>query len=70
VHHLNLISEFIVGYTFSLTWSTDGDELVYRVSSLGALEKIALKWMKEEIIFNTKMCPIFFERICGIIGRA
>ncbi|KAJ1697142.1 hypothetical protein LUZ63_005654 [Rhynchospora breviuscula] len=58
------------GYAFSLTWSTDGEELVYRVSSLGTLANIALKWMKEEIMFNTKMCPLFFNRICGIIGRA
>ncbi|KAJ3697540.1 hypothetical protein LUZ61_001245 [Rhynchospora tenuis] len=58
------------GYAFSLTWSTDGEELVYRVSSLGTLANIALNWMKEEIIFNTKMCPLFFNRICGIIGRA
>ncbi|KAJ4815017.1 hypothetical protein LUZ62_027583 [Rhynchospora pubera] len=58
------------GYAFSLTWSTDGEELVYRVSSLGTLANIALKWMKEEIMFNAKMCPLFFNRICGIIGRA
>ncbi|KAJ4775446.1 titan9 [Rhynchospora pubera] len=58
------------GYAFSLTWSTDGDELVYRVSSLGTLANIALKWMKEEIMFNTKMCPLFFNRIRGIIGCA
>ncbi|KAJ1692532.1 hypothetical protein LUZ63_009230 [Rhynchospora breviuscula] len=58
------------GYAFSLTWSTGGEELVYCVSSLGTLANIALKWMKEEIMFNTKMCPLFFNRICGIIGRA
>jgi hypothetical protein len=58
------------GYAFSLTWSPDGDELVYHVSSLGTLENKALKWMKEEIVFNTTMCPIFSERIYGVIGRA
>ncbi|KAF3326200.1 hypothetical protein FCM35_KLT09280 [Carex littledalei] len=58
------------GYAFSLTWSIDGDELVYHVSSLGTLENIASKWMKEEICFSTAMCPKFFQRICSVIGCA
>ncbi|XP_078171840.1 titan9 isoform X2 [Carex rostrata] len=58
------------GYAFTLTWSIDEDELVYHVSSLGTLENIASKWMKEEIFFNIDMCPMFFQKICSVIGRA
>lgn len=70
----NLIQSFIVcviGYSFSLTWvkSKDGEEfeLLYRVLSLGTLERVALGWMMDEIMFSTSMCPIFFERISGVI---
>lgn len=59
------------GYSFSLTWvkSKDGEEfeLLYRVLSLGTLERVALGWMMDEIMFSTSMCPIFFERISGVI---
>ncbi|KDO41155.1 hypothetical protein CISIN_1g034845mg [Citrus sinensis] len=59
------------GYSFSLTWvkSKDGEEfeLLYRVLSLGTLERVALGWMMDEIMFSTSMCPIFFERISRVI---
>lgn len=61
----------IIGYSFSLTWvkSKDGEEfeLLYRVLSLGTLERVALEWMMDEIMFSTSMCPIFFERISRVI---
>ncbi|KAG1338522.1 hypothetical protein COCNU_04G008280 [Cocos nucifera] len=60
------------GYTFSLTWIRHEDregELMYHVSSLGTLERIALDWMKEDVIFSMTMCPIFFKRISRVIGR-
>ncbi|XP_047318040.1 uncharacterized protein LOC124921423 [Impatiens glandulifera] len=59
------------GYSFSLTWidETDGEkvELLYQVLSLGTLERIAPEWMREVIIFSTRMCPIFFERLSRVI---
>lgn len=58
------------GYSFSLTWiknSQGDDELLYRVLSLGTIESIAPEWMKEIIKFNTKMCPVFFERISRVV---
>ncbi|XP_010921918.1 uncharacterized protein [Elaeis guineensis] len=60
------------GYTFSLTWIRHEDregELMYHVSSLGTLERIALDWMKEDVVFSMTMCPVFFERISRVIGR-
>ncbi|XP_073104983.1 uncharacterized protein [Elaeis guineensis] len=62
----------ISGYAFSLTWIRHEDregELMYRVFSLGTLERIALDWMKEDMIFSMTMFPIFFERISRVIGR-
>lgn len=59
------------GYSFSLTWMSKSDgkepEFLYRVSSLGTLERIAPEWMREVIMFSTNMCPIFFERIARLI---
>ncbi|GAY65596.1 hypothetical protein CUMW_242370, partial [Citrus unshiu] len=50
------------GYSFSLTWvkSKDGEEfeLLYRVLSLGTLERVALGWMMDEIMFSTTN-PLF-----------
>ncbi|XP_039135984.1 uncharacterized protein LOC120273420 [Dioscorea cayenensis subsp. rotundata] len=61
------------GYTFSLSWIADEDgsegDLMYRVSSLGTLERVALEWMKEDIIFSMRMCPVFFEKISRVIGH-
>lgn len=59
------------GYTFTLTWlrREDGEgEFRYRVSSLGTLERVALEWMKEDIIFSRSMWPVFFERMSRAIG--
>ncbi|GLT36417.1 hypothetical protein SLA2020_107960 [Shorea laevis] len=59
------------GYSFNLTWVAKADggetEFLYRVSSLGTFERIAPEWMREVIIFSTRMCPIFFERISRLI---
>ncbi|MQM15000.1 hypothetical protein Taro_047937, partial [Colocasia esculenta] len=60
------------GYSFSLTWTRKGDEegqLFYHVLSLGTIERVALEWMKEDLVFSTAMSRIFFERICRVIGR-
>lgn len=58
------------GYSFSLTWiknSQGDDELLYRVLSLGTIESIVPEWMKEILMFNTKMCPVFFERMSRVV---
>ncbi|KAL8147716.1 hypothetical protein AgCh_005152 [Apium graveolens] len=58
------------GYSFSLTWiknSQGDDELLYRVLSLGTIENIALEWMKEMIMFNMKMLPVFFEKMSRVV---
>ncbi|KAJ0982089.1 hypothetical protein J5N97_010344 [Dioscorea zingiberensis] len=61
------------GYKFSLSWigCEDGreGELMYCVSSLGTLERVALDWMKEDMIFSMRMCPVFFEKISRVIGH-
>lgn len=61
----------ITGYCFSLTWvkgtAGEEEELLYRVLSLGTLERVALEWMREEIMFSKNMCPLFFERIARVI---
>lgn len=60
------------GYTFSLTWiQHEGDEgeWMYRVTSLGTLESVALDWMKEDIMFSAAMCRDFFERVSLVVGR-
>ena len=72
--HANFIyrNDLLAGYTFSLTWIRHEDregELMYHVSSLGTLERIALDWMKEDVIFSMTMCPVFFKRISRVIGR-
>ncbi|XP_031475854.1 uncharacterized protein LOC116247720 [Nymphaea colorata] len=61
------------GYSFSLSWIkkerevTADDEVLYQVSSLGTIERIAPEWMREDLIFSTRMCPLFFERISQVI---
>ncbi|KAL6996790.1 hypothetical protein U1Q18_006918 [Sarracenia purpurea var. burkii] len=59
------------GYSFSLTWvdKAGGEEmkLLYRVLSLGMLERVAPVWMREVLMFSTSMCPIFFERLSRVI---
>ncbi|WOL05229.1 hypothetical protein Cni_G13956 [Canna indica] len=66
-----LVVHKMSGYSFSLTWMQhEGEgEWMYRVSSLGTLERVALDWMKEEMIFSATMCRIFFERVSRVIGR-
>ncbi|XP_072976372.1 uncharacterized protein [Typha angustifolia] len=66
------VSHDMSGYTFSLTWvahESGGGDLMYRVSSLGTLERIAVDWMKEDMIFSMTMCRIFFDRISRVLGR-
>ncbi|KAF7822339.1 recF/RecN/SMC N terminal domain-containing protein isoform X1 [Senna tora] len=59
------------GYSFSLTWVSKAPEeeaeLLYHVLSLGTFERVAPEWMREDIMFSTTMCPIFFERISRVI---
>ncbi|KAL8099607.1 hypothetical protein AgCh_032027 [Apium graveolens] len=58
------------GYSFTLTWiknSKGDEELIYHVLSQGTIENIAPEWMKEIIMFNTKMCPVFFERVSRVV---
>lgn len=42
---------------------------MYRVTSLGTLESVALDWMKEDIMFSAAMCRDFFERVSLVVGR-
>ncbi|CAL9749622.1 unnamed protein product [Musa acuminata subsp. burmannicoides] len=59
-------------YSFSLTWiQHEGGEgeLMYHVSSLGTLERVAVDWMKEDMMFSTAMCHVFFERVSRVVGR-
>ncbi|KAK1291605.1 hypothetical protein QJS10_CPB17g02499 [Acorus calamus] len=59
------------GYSFSLTWvknaSGGEDELLYRVDSLGTLERIASEWMRDDVMFSTTMCPMFFKKLSRIV---
>lgn len=58
------------GYSFSLTWikNSFGDgELLYRALSLGTFERVAPEWMKEVLMFSTKMCPVFFQRVSRVV---
>lgn len=62
----------LAGYSFSLTWiQHEGGEgeLMYHVSSLGTLERVAVDWMKEDMMFSTAMCHVFFERVSRVVGR-
>ncbi|EPS69707.1 hypothetical protein M569_05060, partial [Genlisea aurea] len=68
---LSALAHHSSGYTFSLTWTTNpgGEtELLYRVISMGTIERIAPEWMKEEAIrFSPNMCNIFFERVSRVL---
>lgn len=61
------------GYSFCLTWVSkdpgEEAELLYHVLSLGTFERVAPEWMREDIMFSTSMCPIFFERVCRVIKQ-
>ncbi|RZC51891.1 hypothetical protein C5167_020316 [Papaver somniferum] len=61
------------GYSFTLTWLTKASEnepleLLYHVLSLGTFERIAPEWMREDLIFSSSMCPVFFKRVSSVIG--
>ncbi|XP_020275359.1 uncharacterized protein LOC109849887 isoform X2 [Asparagus officinalis] len=62
------------GYTFTLTWVRHADgrdgEMFYRVSTLGTLERIALDWMKEDMVFSVTMFSVFLERIKRVLGHS
>ncbi|CAL9115093.1 unnamed protein product [Musa acuminata var. zebrina] len=71
-HPESRISTARGGYSFSLTWiQHEGGEgeLMYHVSSLGTLERVAVDWMKEDMMFSTAMCHVFFERVSRVVGR-
>ncbi|CAH2053252.1 unnamed protein product [Thlaspi arvense] len=59
------------GLSFSLTMVNNSageeSELLYKVVSLGTLERVAPKWMRDDIMFSTHMCPHFFERVSRVI---
>ncbi|KAI4352300.1 hypothetical protein L6164_006565 [Bauhinia variegata] len=59
------------GYSFSLTWISKVDEeeaeLLYHALSLGTFERVAPQWMREDIMFSSNMCSIFFERVSSVI---
>ncbi|KQK12676.1 uncharacterized protein LOC100834356 isoform X1 [Brachypodium distachyon] len=60
------------GYNFTLTWleQPHGGEWAYSYSSLGTLERVALKWLKvQNIRFSMTMCPVFFQRILRLLGQ-
>ncbi|XP_026456636.1 uncharacterized protein LOC113357457 isoform X1 [Papaver somniferum] len=61
------------GFSFTLTWLTKASEnepleLLYHVLSLGTFERIAPEWMREDLIFSSSMCPVFFKRVSSVIG--
>ncbi|RRT55462.1 hypothetical protein B296_00010600, partial [Ensete ventricosum] len=67
-----LLQKTLGRFNFSLTWiQHEGGEgeLMYRVSSLGTLERVAVEWMKEDMMFTTAMCRVFFERVSRVVGR-
>ncbi|XP_029127860.1 uncharacterized protein LOC109802535 isoform X1 [Cajanus cajan] len=59
------------GYSFSLSWisKSPGEEaeLLYHVLSLGAFERVAPEWMREDIMFSPSMLPNFFERVSHVV---
>ncbi|KAF8054035.1 hypothetical protein N665_1355s0017 [Sinapis alba] len=59
------------GLSFTLTFVNNStgeeDELLYKVESLGTFERVAPKWMRDVIKFNTSMIPVFFERVSRVI---
>ncbi|KAF9595076.1 hypothetical protein IFM89_036965 [Coptis chinensis] len=60
------------GYSFSITWVSKAAEqeveLLYQVLSLGTIGGVAKEWMKEEIMFNLSMWPLFVKRVSQVIG--
>ncbi|CAO2198326.1 unnamed protein product [Urochloa humidicola] len=63
------VSHEASGFSFSLTWLEEHGEWLYKLSSLGTLERIALNWMKQDIRFSMNMCHMFFERISDVIRK-
>ncbi|XP_074318810.1 uncharacterized protein LOC141655640 [Silene latifolia] len=61
------------GYTFSLTWVNNPAlsevELLYNVFSLGTFSTVTPEWMREDIMFSMKMCPIFFKKLSLVVKR-
>ncbi|KFK28554.1 hypothetical protein AALP_AA7G011400 [Arabis alpina] len=59
------------GFSFSLSLVNNStgeeSELLYKVVSLGTFERVAPKWMRDDIRFSTSMCPVFFERVARVI---
>ncbi|CAN8270320.1 unnamed protein product [Cochlearia groenlandica] len=60
------------GLSFSLTLvnksTGEESEILYKVVSLGTFERLVPEWMKEDMRFNTSMCPVFFERVSRVIS--
>ncbi|KMZ68028.1 hypothetical protein ZOSMA_24G00490 [Zostera marina] len=56
-----------MGYSFKLVW-LESDDWFYHVISLGMLNRDAHEWMKEDIVFSSATCPVFFQRILRVIG--
>ncbi|PKU79047.1 hypothetical protein MA16_Dca000391 [Dendrobium catenatum] len=58
-------------FTLSLMRDSDGrdEKLLYRVSSLGTIENVALEWMKDDMVFGLAMCPVFFDRVSRVVGH-
>ncbi|XP_010466182.1 PREDICTED: uncharacterized protein LOC104746412 [Camelina sativa] len=57
------------GLSFSLTFVSSGEEpeWLYKVASLGTLQRVVPEWMREVIMFSTSMFPVFFERVSKVI---
>ncbi|WOG93479.1 hypothetical protein DCAR_0312763 [Daucus carota subsp. sativus] len=58
--------ECLFGMKVSIVTKAD-KHLLYHVLSLGTIESIAPEWMKEILMFNTKMCPVFFEKMSRVV---
>ncbi|CAL4976887.1 unnamed protein product [Urochloa decumbens] len=63
------VSHEASGYSFTLAWLEKPGEWLYKLSSLGTLERVSLNWMKQEIRFGMNMCHMFFERISNVISK-
>lgn len=45
----------------------DDELLIYRLSSLGTLERVAPEWMRDVMLFSKTMCPTFFKRVLAVV---
>ncbi|CAA6653979.1 unnamed protein product [Spirodela intermedia] len=72
-----MLIESLVGMKFAVENQADDMHLsvVHQSSAplpgllIGTIEKVALDWMKEDLLFSMAMCHSFFDRISRVLGR-